>query len=164
MRFQLDFCSKYNFRTLYKGTELLVFRTMDKVRKPSNSVWYTPLSEPYRIYYLKELEFRERAVSPVFGGILFIHFILILYFHLLNQQLQELMQGILLHNWYKTSINYPNCYGCCVETAALKPNTKQLLNKVISAAAIKRISKQTTQGLLRKGVVTSRSMVQTGVI
>jgi hypothetical protein len=34
-------------------TELGLFRirTMDKVRKPSNSVCYTPSSEPYRIYW-----------------------------------------------------------------------------------------------------------------
>jgi hypothetical protein len=28
----------------------LEYQTMDKVQKPSNSVWYTPSSEPFRIY------------------------------------------------------------------------------------------------------------------
>jgi hypothetical protein len=31
---------------------IIKIRTMDKVRKPSNSVCYTPSSEPYRIYIL----------------------------------------------------------------------------------------------------------------
>jgi hypothetical protein len=30
-------------------------RTMEKVQKPSNSVYYTPSSEPYKIYSAREL-------------------------------------------------------------------------------------------------------------
>jgi hypothetical protein len=38
---------------------------MDKVRKPSNSVCYTPSSEPYKSYYCCEIRKSENRIKSV---------------------------------------------------------------------------------------------------
>jgi hypothetical protein len=39
-----------NYKNFFFFLVIIKIRTMDKVRNPSNSVCYTPSSEPYRIY------------------------------------------------------------------------------------------------------------------
>jgi hypothetical protein len=49
-----DFSHRPDFNNYRKI--IIKIRTMDKVRNPSNSVCYTPSSEPYRIYMVVIVE------------------------------------------------------------------------------------------------------------
>jgi hypothetical protein len=50
---------------------------MDKFRKPSNSVCYTPSSQPYRIYFIKQFSkmnlFGVVDIKQQFGDICYLH-------------------------------------------------------------------------------------------